>query len=237
MTVVFVAGWSLRRDVWQPLLQALQLSTDVLCLDMAACSPQADTETTLQHFWQTHSAELPDNATYIGWSLGGLAVLHWARHMPARVKRCALLYSSPFFAELAPHWPGLPVNGLQQYQQLCQRAPKRLQSLFLKQHCADRDCRQMATTYLLDAEKHALVLQAGLRCLATHDEREYWASLAMPCHVRLGQQDCLLPASLGAAALASAPNSHVVTAVDEHHFSVLSPTPALVSWCREVCDE
>lgn len=235
MTLVCVSGWGMSAAVWQPLLQALGWEKRAMMLDLSSLEPRETTEQALQLYWQKQLAGLPQSAVYVGWSLGGLAVLALARCMPERVSKCVLLASSPYFPG-QDAWPGLDAAGLARYQQLWPRSPARVLRNFLALHTGEIVLRRRASYLQLSVSKYHVAMGMGLRLLAEHDERAHLNSLSVPCHIRLGVKDNLLPSCLSSSLSNLSARIYVALAAEEGHMALLSAPPALCSYLRGVVD-
>ena len=106
--LVLLHGWAMHGGVFAPLVPRLARRFRVHVVDLPGHghSPPPDRFTldgavaTLEAAFagETHPVNV------LGWSLGGLAALMWARAVPARVGRLALVCTSPRFVS-GPDWP------------------------------------------------------------------------------------------------------------------------------------
>jgi len=106
--LVLLHGWAMHSGVWGPLLSRLTGRFRVHAVDLPGHGHSALAGAfTLDGAWTAVSASVPADAgplTVFGWSLGGLVAMRWARREPARVRRLALVSTSPRFTAAAD-WP------------------------------------------------------------------------------------------------------------------------------------
>jgi pimeloyl-[acyl-carrier protein] methyl ester esterase len=94
--------------MWGPLLSSLARSARVHAVDLPGhgCSP-AIAPFTLDTLTDAVAARFRGEAlplTVLGWSLGGLVAMHWARREPERVRALVLVATSPRFVA-GDDWP------------------------------------------------------------------------------------------------------------------------------------
>src|SRR5689334_4068938 len=104
--VVLLHGWGCDHRYMQPIADALNTSYRVTNVDLPGRG---------QSHWEDHITNihdiadlvlpyLPQQATYIPWSFGGLVTLSIASRYPERVKRIIGVTTSPRFVE-DTNWP------------------------------------------------------------------------------------------------------------------------------------
>ena len=133
----------------------------------------------------------PQNAVWLGWSLGGLVASKIALDNPGRVSALVTVASSPCFSA-QDAWPGIKPEVLAGFQQQLSDDFQRTVERFLALQTMGTETAHQQTVLSLpmpDVE----VLNGGLEILKTIDLREPLASLALP-HLRIyGYLDGLVP--------------------------------------------
>ncbi|HVN36459.1 MAG TPA: pimeloyl-ACP methyl ester esterase BioH [Casimicrobiaceae bacterium] len=108
--LVLLHGWAMHSGIWGSLVVRLARRFRVHAVDLPghghSRSAPADSFT-LDGACVAVAASIPADAgplTVVGWSLGGLVAMRWARQEPNRVRRLALVSTSPRFTAAAD-WP------------------------------------------------------------------------------------------------------------------------------------
>ena len=184
---------------------------------------------------------LPDTGDWIGWSLGGLACLQLALARPERVRRLALLATSPRFTAHAGWTGGMPRASLDAFASALEHEPAATLERFagLVAH-GDADARGVLRRLraVLDASPRPdpEALMAGLTLLAEGDlTAAIGTALAPPSLWLLGARDALVPAGV-ATALADWPGAEVVVIEDAGHAPFLSQTAACATHLERFLD-
>ncbi|KAG6332625.1 hypothetical protein ID866_6459 [Astraeus odoratus] len=139
----------------------------------------------------------PQNAIWLGWSLGGLVASQIALSWPERVRALVTVASSPCFSAQEA-WPGIKPDVLAGFQQQLsddfQRTVERFLALqTMGTETARQDARALKQVVLSLPMPDVEVLNGGLEILKTADLREPLAGLSMP-HLRIyGYLDGLVP--------------------------------------------
>lgn len=199
--IVLLHGWGMNRQVWQLLEQELQaeVAAQVKSIDLPGFghSHMPEDEYSLEAAAKLVAAQLADNSTLVGWSLGGLFALHLAKYYPQKVNKIVLIASTPFFAE-SDDWPGIKVEVLNNFKaQLIENSAKTIERFLAIQAMgsehAKADVKQLKT-WLLDApEANSEALSVGLDILLNDDYRDVFSSIEQPIYGLFGKLDSLVP--------------------------------------------
>jgi pimeloyl-[acyl-carrier protein] methyl ester esterase len=199
--IVLLHGWGMNRQVWQLLEQELQaeVAAQVKSIDLPGFghSHMPEDEYSLEAAAKLVAAQLADNSTLVGWSLGGLFALHLAKYYPQKVNKVVLIASTPFFAE-SDDWPGIKVEVLNNFKaQLIENSAKTIERFLAIQAMgsehAKADVKQLKT-WLLDApEANSEALSVGLDILLNDDYRDVFSSIEQPIYGLFGKLDSLVP--------------------------------------------
>ena len=106
--LVLLHGWAMHSDMWGPLLPQLAQRFRVHAVDLPGHGHSAP----WHGFTLDGVVEAPASVfaaeqrplAVLGWSLGGLVAMRWARRHPARVGRLVLVATSPRFVA-GDDWP------------------------------------------------------------------------------------------------------------------------------------
>ena len=104
--LVLVHGWSMHSGVWQPLVDLLgeHFRCHLVDLPGHGQSEWHEGDFELTRLLDNLSLALPQDAMWLGWSLGGMVALAMAQHYPDKVKKLILLASNPRFVQ-TDDWP------------------------------------------------------------------------------------------------------------------------------------
>lgn len=194
--LVFFHGWGMNAAIFESWAERLQQH---FCCHLVhlpgfggrdACD-QAD----LDHWLDELLPGLPEQAYWLGWSLGGLLVQRLAQRHPERVKAQLLVATSPHFPA-NESWRGIKPQVLAQFvEQLSLDAGKTIERFLAIQamgsESAKQDIRQIRAQLRAHPEPHGQALQQGLQLLQQVDFRQTVS--APPQHWLLGKLDSLVP--------------------------------------------
>jgi len=198
-SLVAVHGFAAHAGVWRPLAQRLT-GHRLVCPDLPGFGASAAVPAVS---WEPASiaadvARLAPNATWIGWSLGGLVALAAALQAPAGVRRLVLLSATPRFLRGDDGWAcGMEPAAFDAFRAGVGGDPGRAVSRFLAlcmqgdRHgsTALRDLRRLVAPVSLGRES----LLAALDVLAATDLRKRLAELSCPVLIVHGANDAVVP--------------------------------------------
>ncbi|MEB6381255.1 pimeloyl-ACP methyl ester esterase BioH [Leclercia adecarboxylata] len=196
--LVLLHGWGLNAEVWRCVSEELASQFTLHLVDLPGFGRSRDFGAMpLEAMAEQVLAQAPEQAIWLGWSLGGLVASQIALTHPGRVQALVTVASSPCFS--ARHdWPGIKPEVLAGFQQQLsddfQRTVERFLALqTMGTETARQDARTLKTTVLSLPMPEVEVLNGGLEILKTTDLRAPLASLSLP-HLRLyGALDGLVP--------------------------------------------
>jgi len=203
--LVLLHGWAMHSGVWGPLVWRLARRFRVHAVDLPGHghSPLA-APFTLDSACAAVSSSLPIDARpliVIGWSLGGLVAMRWARHEPARVGRLVLVATTPRFAA-GRDWPhGVPVQTLARFGDELHVAWKITIQRFLALQLQGSEHGRATLAALRQqvfarGEPSPKALFGALDAIVTTDLRAEVPDIAQPALVISGGRDTLaLPAA------------------------------------------
>ncbi|NOQ13477.1 MAG: pimeloyl-ACP methyl ester esterase BioH [Methyloprofundus sp.] len=201
--VVMLHGWAMHSGVWRVFAQTLATQRQLVCMDLPGHGlSESVSPYTLESVVDAVYAELPEQAcTLVGWSLGGNVALRLAEKYPQRIKSIVLIASNPQFTA-TQSWPGVASQALKEFANNLQRncTPTLLRFMSLQvqgKPDTKSNLKQIKMAMQECAAPTAEVLEAGLSVLQTVDQTKVLSSIAMPVLMVLGEQDTLVPVSVG----------------------------------------
>ncbi|TKK16012.1 pimeloyl-[acyl-carrier protein] methyl ester esterase [Enterobacter cancerogenus] len=196
--LVLLHGWGLNAEVWRCVSEELASHFTLHLVDLPGYGRSSGYGAmTLAEMANEVLDAAPQNAIWLGWSLGGLVASQIALTHPERVQALVTVASSPCFSA-HDAWPGIKPEVLAGFQQQLsadfQRTVERFLALqTMGTETARQDARTLKQTVLSLPMPDVAVLNGGLEILRTVDLREPLASLALP-HLRIyGYLDGLVP--------------------------------------------
>ena len=207
--LVLIHGWSMHSGVWHDLAEILAQHFTLHLVDLPGhgLSDWHSGDFELEAILSWMAAELPTQAYYLGWSLGGLISLAFVQHFPNRVEMLALLAATPCFVKQAD-WPhaksSLVFSGF--HEQLGQNQAATLQQFLLLQARGSTRSRQtikaLAVKMAEVGTANPEALSEGLSLLMHLDMRDALSKLDCPSLLLLGECDTLVPQAMAGDALA-----------------------------------
>ncbi|RXW28289.1 pimeloyl-ACP methyl ester esterase BioH [Enterobacter ludwigii] len=196
--LVLLHGWGLNAEVWNCINEELASHFTLHLVDLPGFGrSRGFGPMSLDEMAQQVLAAAPQNAIWLGWSLGGLVASQIALSRPERVSALVTVASSPCFSAQAS-WPGIKPDVLAGFQQQLSEDFQRTVERFLAlqtmgTETARQDARALKQTVLSLPMPDVAVLNGGLEILKTVDLREPLSALTMP-HLRIyGYLDGLVP--------------------------------------------
>lgn len=225
--LVLLHGWGLNAAVWQSISERAGSHFRLHLVDLPGFGrSQGFPAMSLQEMAAEVVSHGPDNAIWLGWSLGGLVASQIALSFPEAVTKLITVASSPRFCA-GTDWPGIKPATLEAFQQQLstdfQRTIERFLALqTLGSDSARHDARQLKQIVLQQPMPSVDVLQGGLDILRTTDLREAMQALQVPCLQIYGALDGLVPRSIAQLPGTQYPDSHAVVIEKAAHAPFIS---------------
>lgn len=239
--LVLVHGWGMNARVFDALSALLADDFDVRALNLPGHGGRAALpHNTLQSWAHDLAQHLPENATLLGWSLGGQVAMRAALDLPHRITRLILLASTPRFLA-GDDWPhGMNETDLQEFGAALLADPNATLLRFLSlqtrgMHDQKRLLQDLRTTLLASPVANADTLSAGLRLLHQTDLRAELPQLALPALVLHGALDTLTPPAAGAWLADILPHARHVEFPRAAHAPHLSHAAEVAAAIRRFC--
>ncbi|NCO72345.1 MULTISPECIES: pimeloyl-ACP methyl ester esterase BioH [Shewanella] len=200
--IVLLHGWGVNNQVFSPLKSALH-QYRVHYVDLPGFGLSGNIDGDITQWSQTLAAQLPQQAIWIGWSLGGLIASQIAIDYPESVAALVTIASSPCFMsreanELNPTWPGIQPDVLAQFSSQLSRDLTRTVERFLAIQAMGSDnpkadIQQIKSLVLSKPLPTQQGLSQGLDMLAQVDLRTRMAQIQQPWLRIWGKLDSLVP--------------------------------------------
>jgi len=228
VTCVFVHGWAMNSAVWDDCIEQLPDWINVIVVDLPGHGTMADVGAeTLDDYVQALMPLVHLPAIWVGWSLGGLAVLRLAELYPQRVAAAMLISTNPCFVS-QPGWDCAVdaevfdtfASNLAKDQEKTIRRFLALQVKGLPDAMAVVRQLQKSIESRGQASKKALI--SGLEILLKTDLRPALAVIDRPIHWLLGEKDGLVPAALAPVLSEDFGQTGVVLNSDASHAPFIS---------------
>jgi len=235
--LVLLHGWALHAGLFTPLMPALAQRHRVLAADLPGHGhspplPRWSLATVVAALADAFGgeAEPPD---VLGWSLGGLIALAWARAHPAQVRRLVLVGATPKFVA-GDDWPhAMGETAMHRFADELRVAYRPTLQRFLTlqvQGSAEGRATLAALRHALHARDapDPSTLSDALAVLAETDVRSLVASIRHPALAIAGERDTLVP-PLATAWLARAlPDARLKVITGAGHAPFLSHREAFL---------
>jgi pimeloyl-[acyl-carrier protein] methyl ester esterase len=197
-------GWGMNARVFDTLADLLAADFEVRALDLPGHGGRAALpHNTLLSWADDLAQQLPDNATLLGWSLGGQVAMRAALDHPHKVARLILLASTPKFVATEDWQRGMAAADLREFGEALLAEPQvtllRFLSLQTRGMPGQKSLlQQLRQTLLAAPVADGAALAAGLAILHDTDLRAELPQLAQPTLVLHGALDTLTPSASGA---------------------------------------
>ena len=227
--LVLVHGWGMHGGVWDTVVGGLAQHFRVSRVDLPGHgrSGNIDGPYTLEGLAEVLAAAVDGPAMWLGWSLGGMALLELAARYPALVQRLVLVACTPRFVR-KDDWPeALEANVLEGFAQELERDYRATLSRFIALQArggerARDDVRRLRATLFEHGEPHPEALRGGLAILQKADLRVRLAAVSCPTLLIGGANDTLVPATAIEKTAQLLPDARVVLIPGAGHAPFLS---------------
>jgi pimeloyl-[acyl-carrier protein] methyl ester esterase len=238
--LLLLHGWGMNSAVWSPLQQRLATSHRLHLARLPGHDGQAYAgETRLSEWAEAVLRQAPQQAIWLGWSLGGQVALQAALQAPDRVQAVLLSASTPRFS-CGPDWPNaMPAGTLSSFAVSLQQDYRGTIGRFLAlQVRGSEQSRQVLRELKADlasrAEADANALEAGLGLLRETDLRARLGALRCPHAWCFGERDSLIPSGTAKALASISADAQITVIAGAGHAPFLSHADEWLSWLAEV---
>jgi pimeloyl-[acyl-carrier protein] methyl ester esterase len=236
--LVLLHGWALHAGLFTPLLPALARAHRVHAVDLPGHGHSApprewsmDAIVDALDATFGNAAQPPD---VLGWSLGGLLALAWARKHPTRVRRLVLAGTTPKFIA-GEDWPhAMAAETMRRFVDELRIAYRPTLQRFLTLQVQGSE-EGRATLAVLRQALHARgtpnpsVLSDALHVLTDTDVRALVPSILQPTLVVAGERDTLAPPEASAWLARTLPDARLTMIPGAGHAPFLSHAAAFLA--------
>lgn len=240
--LVLLHGWGFNHHIWQPIIEPLAARWRLYLVDLPGHGQSESCAYQLPVLIEQLTTQLPKNARWVGWSLGGLIAMAVARWQPEYVQQLLLVSTSPRFVT-APDWQhAMTPELLQQFGKNLQRDTLTTLKKFLAlQVLHSETARQQLRTlhHLLENAPLPSVstLEDSLNLLLTADLRAEIQQIQCPTLLCLGAKDALVPVGVGEDCQRLSSRWRKVIIKPAAHLPFLSHPPLFLSMLQGFFDE
>jgi len=213
--LVMIHGWGLHGGIWNRLMPLLEEYFTVTRVDLPGHgrSPAPD-RIDLDVMVQSVLDVAPENAAWLGWSLGSLVAAGAAIRAPSRVSHLVLTAGTPCFTR-QPGWDSamMPVL-LDTFAEELELDYVKTLNRFLSLQVRGSDdaadtLRELRAGLLAHGEPDSAALQAGLDILRSTDLRAGYGQIKCPVLFMMGERDTLVPVAAASQAASLVENAQV----------------------------
>lgn len=234
--LVLVHGWGMNGAVWQQTAQTLSQHFTVHVVDLPGYGHSAHLHAdSLESIAQQLMVQAPQQAIWVGWSLGGLVATHMALHHSEYVASLVTVASSPKFAAERP-WRGIQPQVLSAFtDQLVEDFQATIERFMALQAMGSPSARQDVKTLkqavLSRPAPNPQSLLAGLQMLANVDLRAQLAHIPVPLLRLYGRLDGLVPVKVAQDLQQVVPHSQQYIFTQSSHAPFMTESDA---FCQQL---
>ena len=228
VTCVFVHGWAMNSAVWQPCFDLLPDWMDVIQVDLPGHGTMANVKAeSINDYVQALAALVNRPVIWVGWSLGGLAVLQLAKDYPERVAGLFMVATNPCFVQKEGWSCAVEKNVFELFADALEKDTdatiKRFLALQVKGSGVTMSTvRELQQSLQQRGRASIDALRSGLDILATSDLRIELPYMNCPVTWLLGGRDVLVPVSLAGALKTLQPNIKNIVEKEAAHARFIS---------------
>ena len=241
--LVLIHGWGLHGGIWAALVEALRDRWRVISVDLPGHGRSAplDGPYTLDAISSAVAAAVPDEAAWLGWSLGGRVALAAAARGQA-ITRLLLVGTTPRFIR-GDDWPhAMPAAELQQFADALRDDWEGTLQRFLALQArgsqkARDELRALREGLFAHGAPQPQALAGGLDILRSADLRALLPAITQPALVVHGSRDTLAPPAAAEYLATTLPHGRLALIEGAGHAPFLSHPEAFLAALRGFLDE
>lgn len=242
--LLLIHGWGLHSLVWDSVIPELLQHYRITVVDLPGLgrSPIPGGDYNLDFLVEHVVAVAPDNAIWLGWSLGGMVAMRAAVLHPQRIRALMTVASTPQFVA-DERWPvALHAEVLQGFRNLFEEDWEGTLIRFLALQCKDSDSmrddvrtlKEMLFFHGLPAQK---ALRCGLEILRDVHLLDDIRNIQCPTFHVFGEKDNLVPVGVSAAIKDYQPEAQTAVIKGSSHVPFVSAPDLFVAACYDFLRE
>lgn len=199
--IVLLSGWGIDARIWEPLIVSLPADIEITTPDWPGYGNRQDTDMPrdLATLARAMADDLPQDALWVGWSLGGLLATALLTHLPVP-RALVLLGMRERFTSLDEARGGVTPAALDAFYDAFQQDPLATWRHFLRWQLSGEPSprhthRQLQALIGKEPPATHASLAAGLNWLKGLDNTELCASSPCPILTVIGERDPLTAAA------------------------------------------
>jgi len=243
ITCVFVHGWAMNSAVWEECVAQLPQWINVVLVDLPGHGSMAEVSAdSLDDYVQALVPLVHRPVLWVGWSLGGLAVLRLAELYPQRVAAAMLVATNPCFVSRENWHCAVEESVFKQFaSELNKHQEKTIRRFLALQVKGVADAmklvRQLQQSLILRGAATGRALNLGLDILLKTDLRQSLKAIDCPLYWMLGAKDSLVPAALADALVEDFSQKNVHLLPEAGHAPFISESALFIRQLVHVAED
>lgn len=241
--LVMLHGWGLHGGIWDAISPRLAEDFTLHRVDLPGHgrSPNLSGEYNLQTVAEAVLDSVPEQAHWLGWSLGGRVAMQAALLTPARIKKLISMAASPRFLA-AKQWPGVAPEVLQDFATGLETDYRKTLQQFLAIQAmgserAKQEIRILREGLFAHGEPVLEALRGALGILQNADLREQLINIHCPTLFLAGERDRLMPVAAAELAAADMDDARIEVVTGAGHAPFISHPDLFLQIIRQFIHE
>lgn len=243
VTCVFVHGWAMNSAVWDECIAQLPEWINVVTVDLPGHGSMHDVAvSSLDDMVQALTPLVHRPVMWVGWSMGGLAVLRLAELHPERVAAALLVACNPCFVRQENWSSAVEAEVFNQFSlNLNKNQEKTVQRFLLLQVKglpeAKYVVKQLQSSLKSRGQASTQALNLGLKILLETDLRQSLKLMKSRLHWLYGAQDGLVPSSVAKVLQDEYGQKNVVINAKASHAPFISHQDDFIKQLLEIAEQ
>jgi pimeloyl-[acyl-carrier protein] methyl ester esterase len=243
VTCVFVHGWAMNSAVWDDCVAQLPDWIHAVVVDLPGHGTMADVDArSLDDYVKALVPLVHRPVLWVGWSLGGLAVLRLAELYPERVAAALLVATNPCFVKQKNWSSAVDEIVFDQFaRDLNLNQEKTIRRFLALQVKGLSDAmsvvRQLQKSIQSRGQASTTALNSGLKILLETDLRNNINHLESPLYWLLGAKDTLVPAELAKTLAVKYQQDNVTLCENASHAPFISQRDDFIKQLLDIAEK
>jgi pimeloyl-[acyl-carrier protein] methyl ester esterase len=243
VTCIFVHGWAMNSAVWDDCIKRLPDWIDVIVVDLPGHGTMIDKDAeSLEDYVQSLVPLAHHPVIWVGWSLGGLAVLRLVEMFPERVAAALLVSTNPCFVTRSDWQHAVEKSVFLQFAENLQRDQEKTIQRFIALQVKGASgvmdvVRRLQKSLSARGSASFKALNSGLNVLLESDLRQNLQYIDSPLHWSFGGMDGLVPEDLADTLRNEFKQEHVVVYEKASHAPFISHTEEFLQQLLSIAED